>query len=145
MYKLKHQNNNSTLFRIYNYLVYSSFICRLSIWGNKSKIHLKNVLLGQKKIISLLGDLFLRERTGTVFVENELLSFENASIYMCLLFVNQMVFFHNVSAWFSFYAHPSSNTRYPTLHNLYVSYIGTSHSGQSIDFLGRILWNSMFF
>ena len=143
MYKLKHQINNSTLLLIYNSLVYPNLIYCLSIWGTTSKSHLNKVFLAQKKIIRLIGGLSLREHTGPVFVENKLLSFENASIYMCLLFVYKMLFFHNDLTWFSFYANPSYNTRYSTLRNLRVPYIRTSHSRQSIDYLGPVLWNSM--
>ena len=143
MYKLKHQINNSTLLLIYNSLVYPNLIYCLSLWGATSKSHLNKVFLAQKKIIRLIGGLSLREHTGPVFVENKLLSFENASVYICLLFVYKMLFFHNDLTWFSFYANPSYNTRYSTLRNLRVPYIRTSHSRQSIDYLGPVLWNSM--
>ena len=101
------------------------------------------MVLAQKKIIRLIGGISLREHSGVVFVENKLLSVENYSIYMCLLFVYKILFFHNDLARFSFYANPSYNTRYSSLRILCVPYIRTSHSRQSIDYLGPDLWNSM--
>ena len=61
------------------------------------------------------------------------------------MFVYKMLFFHNDLAWFGFYAHPSYNTRYFTLRNLCFPYIRASHSRQSIDYFGPVLWNSMPF
>ena len=145
MYKLKHQINNSTLFPIYNSLVYQNLIYCLSIWRSTSKIHLNKVFLAQKKIISLIGGLLLREHTSPVFVENDLLSFENASKYMCLLFVYKILFLHNDLAWFSFYPNPSYKTRYFSSRNLCVPYIRISHSRQSIDYPGPVPLNSMPF
>ena len=65
---------------------------------------------------------------------------QHTSVY-CLC--RNCFFFHNDLAWFSFYANPSYNRRYPTLRNLCAPYIKTSHFRQSIDYHGPALWNSM--
>ena len=93
MYKFKHKFNTSTLLLIYNSLVDPNLIYCLSIWGTTSKIYLNNMFLAQKKIIRLIRGLSLGEDTGPVFVENKLLSFEKAPMYMCLLFVYKFSFF----------------------------------------------------
>ena len=118
MHKLKHQINNSTLLLIYNSLVYPNLIYSLSIWGATGKINMNKVFLAQKKIIRLIGGLSLREHTGPIFFGNKILSFENYSIYICLLFVYKMFLFYNDLSWFNFYAKPSYNTRYSTLNNV---------------------------
>ena len=92
-----------------------------------------------------MGGLSFREHIGPVFVEKKLLSLENASIFVCMLLVYKILFFHNDLAWLSFYLNAGYSTGYSTLRNLCVPFISTTHYRQSIDYLCPVLWNSMPF
>ena len=106
---------------------------------------MNKVFLAQKMIIPLIGGLSIREHTGLVFVENKITFFPKGFNLHVFIVCVQNVVFHYDSAWFSFYATPSYNTRYSTLRKLCVPYIRASHSMQPIDYLGPVLWNSMPF
>ena len=105
-------------------------------WNNKPKSFEKCIFSSKKKLIILME---------IHHSENTLLSFENASIYMCLIFVYKMLCFHNYLAWFIFYANPNFCTRFSNMRNLCVLYIKTSHTRQSLDYLNSVIWIFMAF
>ena len=115
---------------IYPYLAYS-----VVVWGNTSYVHIKPLILQQKRIIRIISDAGYRDHTTPLFRRFSILKFTDIHRFFMLIFTRKAILNG------SFQCLHSVNTR--NRDQAIPTYQRLSQTQRSVNFHGPSLWNSL--
>jgi retron-type reverse transcriptase len=144
LYRCREQMTNKCLILLYNSLIYPNLIYCNTIWGSSTKVALTPVHQLQKKIIRIISGTHVRARDHTAPLYRALgfLDISQINMYMSGIYVFKSL--NNLSPcnWFHLYE-GEYNTRFSAQSSLLVPFVRTTHSRQSIRFVGSNVWNML--
>ena len=140
-YNLRNSLTLDALKLIYNSLIYPNLIYCNSVWGSCSAVYSNPLNIIQKKLLRIMLFKKHREHTAPLFKIMNMLPLHQIHFYMCILFVYKSIF-NNSNSFFSQYV-GNYNTRLSTMSVPAIPNITSSHSRQSIRWVGTRLWNDL--
>ena len=114
---------------MYPYLVY----CNL-VWGNTFEIHLKPLVILQKKVIRVINGADFNSHTNNLFHSNRILKLKDINVFL------QAIYMYKIDTT-AFQTSHSYNTRQSG--NLTSAFQRTVRTQMSLSYSGPKIWNEL--
>ena len=141
LYNVWHNLSKYSLKLLYNSLIYPFFIYCNTVWGSANKNILNSLLIFQKKIIIIISFKERYEHTVPLFIYLNCLNPGKINKYMSGLCVHKSLNSNN--SLFTRYKTNNYNTRLSTRYTVSLPNISSSHSRQSMRWVGCIVRNGL--
>lgn len=135
IYKLRQCAPEKTLLTLYYSLVYPYLTYCVTVWGGTSQVHLKPLIVLQKRIVRVIAGASFLEHTSPLFHRLKILKFKDVYLYHVSLLMFDMR--HNVSMQ----SRHEHNTRHRD--DLVPEFQRLALTQRSMSFAGPTIWNSL--
>ena len=142
LYNVRNNVSREGLKLIYNSLIYPLLMYCNVVWGSCCQSYLNNLNTIQKKIIRIMSFKGKFEHTAPLFIDFNVLTMGNINKYMCLLYVHRCLHEEGNDV-FSPYEVINYLTRLANSNSLTIPDVRSTHSRQSVRWLGSRLWNTL--
>jgi hypothetical protein len=142
MYNIRSHLTVGALKLIYNALIYPNLIYCNSVWGACCEAYLSPLRVLHKKIVKVMLFKSRYEHSAPLFKSLNMLTLDHVNNYMCAIFIYKSICNDSNDEWFSLYV-SNYNTRLSTLSVLSMPNINSTHSRQSVRWVGCRFWNCL--
>ena len=141
LYLCRNKLSSEALKSIYYSLAYSHLSYCVSIWGGTWAKHLKPIITAQKRLLKTISFAPRDHRSLPLFVQNQLLTFENIFVYFSS--ITAFKFIHFEYCYRSFSHQENQRELRNNENKLFVPFFRTTRGQKSVFYQTPKIWNSL--